>query len=124
MVCSKQEQLIKFFKWAYLLILTLSAIWFMHDVLQKYHRKDTALKRYEDIRNETPTTVICFKPFIKQSVLEKYNISLYEYQTLLKVQKFPQSWTEFYLEAFYHLNKDFNISLRDHPNLIQGYLYQ
>ena len=92
----------------------------MHDVLQKYYRKDTALKRYEDIRNETPTTVICFKPFIKQSVLEKYNISLYDYQTLLKLQKFPKSWTDFYIEAFYHLNEDFNISLRDHPNLSEG----
>ena len=53
---------------------------------------------------KVPTTVLCFKPFLKKSSLSQFNLpETYTIATL------PTNWTEFYNTAFYKIGRDFTI---------------
>ena len=71
-------------KYFLLIGLTLSSGWFMSDVWLKFQSKDTAIKQYSEPRSELPTSVLCFDPSVKKSVLDKYNLSMYEFSTVLQ----------------------------------------
>ena len=60
------------------MVLIISSMWFMNDVWTKFQTKDTTFKQYEADLNELPTTVLCFQPIAKESVLKDFNISLYD----------------------------------------------
>ena len=97
------------------LSLTIASGWFMSDVWMKFQSKDTGIKQYSEIRTELPTTVICFDPNIKKSILSNQNITMYEFDNLDNLTKFPNPWLEFYQELHFRLGIVFYISLRNEP---------
>ena len=105
------------------LSLTIASGWFMSDVWMKFQSKDTGIKQYSEIRTELPTTVICFDPNIKKSILSNQNITMYEFDNLDNLTKFPNPWLEFYQELHFRLGIDFYISLRNEPLLQLGANY-
>ena len=72
-------RLIQALKWVLLVSLFIFSCWFLKDVWIKFQNKDTSYKIYEVKRtDEQPTTVICFEPFSKPTILKKYNISVWD----------------------------------------------
>ena len=100
--------------------LTLSSGWFMSDVWLKFQSKDTAIKQYSEPRSELPTSVLCFDPSVKKSVLDKYNLSMYEFSHMKNLSAQPEPWLEFYKKAHFRLERDFKISIRNHTFLKLG----
>ena len=77
-------------------------------------------------RTEAPTTTICFAPFLKTSVLQKYNVTYNDF--LFRSETFVNnvgniSWTELQNELFYQINVDFRLSIQllyDPPQWLSG----
>ena len=108
-----------------LLGLLISSIWFGWDIWDKYQSEKTSFSidkekfltsKYTSegkyiFHNDVPTTVLCFSPYGKDTVLEKYNLSR---QNLVyisfpgKVKKLP--WNEFSKEVSYIAGRDFNLT--------------
>ena len=104
--CSK---LFTFLEWIVIVCLIFFSGFFMTDVWDKYTSKDTSFKPYSEPRSILPTIVICFKPYVKKTSLDKYNIT----QSSLFYSEFPEEieniWDEFYQEGYYHLDKDYDL---------------
>ena len=72
-------RLIQSLKWVLLISLFIFSCWFLKDVWIKFQAMDTSYKLYKVERtDEQPTTVICFEPFAKKTLLEKYDLSLWQ----------------------------------------------
>ena len=103
------ENVFKALEWGILVALLICSYYFFWSVmLSKFQDKKTSFSTYQEVRTEMPTTVLCFAPFGKPSVLEKYNMTIKN----LVYSNYPEnllnnSWTEFSNETFYILNKDF-----------------
>ena len=95
-------------------------MWFMNDVWTKFQTKDTTFKQYEAELSELPTTVLCFQPIAKESVLKDFNISLYDLDNMLNLERFPKPWKNFFDKIHFKLNRDFTVALRDHEELVEG----
>ena len=103
--------------------LMISSAWFMKDVWIRFQSKDTAIKQRSDIRTELPTTVLCFDPTAKKSILREHNISMYEFSNMHNKQRYPRPWLDFYKKVHFRLGTDFYINIRDHPALAIGSNY-
>ena len=58
----------------------------------------------------SPTTVLCFSPFVKHSVLQKYGITLMDLMHIDQSDAYPkETYTEFIKEAYYKINDDFTM---------------
>ena len=58
----------------------------------------------------SPTTVLCFSPFVKKSALQRFNISLLDLIFIEHSTSYPNvTFTEFNNEAFYRINVDFTM---------------
>ena len=103
------EKGFKAFEWGIVIALLICSYYFFWSVMwSKFQDKKTSISTYQEVRTEMPTTVLCFAPFGKPSVLTKYNMTIKN----LVYSNFPEnllnnSWTEFSNETFYILNKDF-----------------
>ena len=65
-------------------------------------------------RKEVPTTTICFEPFLKQSILKKYNITINDFY--FRSEAFVDhvgnvTWKKLQDELFYQNIIDFNLTL-------------
>ena len=61
-------------------------------------------------RKEVPTTTICFEPFLKQSILKKYNITINDFY--FQSEAFGKvTWNQLQDELFYQNTVDFNLTL-------------
>ena len=103
---------LKTLKYLILLGLVLLACIFTDDVVRKFVSNKTSIVFSEEERKELPTTVICFNPFVKMSVLDKYNISFYDFKYLQNIKDLPKAWDawdKILSETFYEIDKDFNI---------------
>ena len=112
-----QERLYKILEWGFVIGLIVASFWFMTDVWEKFESKRTGYTVYEEIWREMPTTVVCFEPYGKPSVMEKYGISLQD----LVLNYFPEAvnnmtWKDFKEEIHYVLGKDFYFSFYDYSN--------
>ena len=59
----------------------------------------------------SPSTVLCFSPFVKKSVMQNFNLTLIQLINVDEWTIFPKSsFEDFKQEAFYRLNTDFNMS--------------
>ena len=105
---------LKVLKWAVLVCLIIVSCWFMSGVWQKFTANVTNFRTYQEKRAEYPTTTLCFAPFAKHTVLEKYNLTRQQLGNSLKI---PISWKEFQDEAFYKLGRDFDIFFGDIFNI-------
>ena len=104
------ELIFKFLKWIFVAVVIISSSWFMRDVWEKFQSRKTSFTMYQEYRTEMPTTVLCFKPFIKKTILAKYNLSIAQ----LVFLDFPNSmtnisWLDFNNEASYIIGRDFSI---------------
>ena len=111
----KPENIVKVFsalKWVSCLGLLVGSVFFVKDITQKYLRKDSTFISYTKpaFRLKHPTFVLCFNPYIKKSMLKKFNLTYYEIQNL-KLKNLSISYPDFYNQANYKLGYDFNISL-------------
>ena len=81
------------------------------DVWLKFKSRKTSFTTFQEKRTKLPTTVLCFEPFVKQSVLKKYNLTEIEVLFMgagqYNVTWVNISWTELSDELFYKLNRDF-----------------
>ena len=114
MVSCTMDKLYKVLEWILVLGLLAGSIWFMKDVWDKFRSKKSSFTVYEEIRKEMPTTTVCFEPYGKPSVREKYGISLQD----LVFAIFPDDvnekpWIEFSEEMQYVLGKDFHFTYYD-----------
>ena len=73
-----REKILKCIRWILVIGLTVSAIIFTKDNMVEYAKKRTSFKQYEEARTELPTTVLCFNPFLKTSVLNAYNLDFFD----------------------------------------------
>ena len=117
-----QDRLYKILEWVLVIGLFFASFWFMTDVWDKFESKRTGYIVYEEIRREMPTTVVCFEPFAKPSVMEKYDISLQEliYFTYSEVVN-NMTWKDFKEELYYVLGKDFTFTFYDYTNDADAY---
>ena len=69
-------RLFKALKWVFHGILLILSGWFMSDVWTKFQAKDKCFITYEIERTHEPTTVICFDPYVKPTILRKYNTNI------------------------------------------------
>ena len=109
-----QGRLYKILKWVFVLGLVIASFWFMTDVWDKFESKRTGYTVYEEDRQEMPTTVVCFEPYGKPSVMEKYGFSLQD----MVLKTFPESvdnmtWQDFRDEMQYVLGQDFYFTYYD-----------
>ena len=72
------EKVLKCIRWTLVIGLTISAVLFTRETWVQYTKKSKSFKLYEEIRTELPTTVLCFNPFLKASVLEEYNLDFFD----------------------------------------------
>ena len=72
------EKVLKCIRWTLVIGLTISAVLFTRETWVEYTKKRTSFKQYEEVRTELPTTVLCFNPFLKASVLEEYNLDFFD----------------------------------------------
>ena len=116
----KRTTILKALKYMTLFTLMISSGWFMNDVWVKFQKKDTTFKQYEEQMNELPTTVLCLEPFAKESVLKEFNLTIYDLDNMVNLDKFPKPWKNFLDEVYFKLNRDFTIALRDYNELELG----
>ena len=110
---NSQTKFFEVLKWALLISLFGTSMWFMTDVLDKFQNKITSLNNYQEILTDLPTTVVCFQPLAKPTILEKYGFTTKDLQEQDLVLDLPNTtWSEFYDEAYYKLNRDFLLSVR------------
>ena len=79
-----REKILKCIRWILVIGLTVSAIIFTKDNMVEYAKKRTSFKQYEETRMELPTTVLCFDPFLKTSVLNAYNLEFFDLGKITK----------------------------------------
>ena len=109
------EILFKCLKYFFVAGVIIASAWFMRDVWEKFQSRQTSFTMYREIRSEMPTTSLCFKPFIKKTILAKYNLSIAQ----LVFLDFPTSmknisWLDFNNEASYIIGRDFSIKYGGH----------
>ena len=109
-----QDKLFKILEWVLVIGLFFASFWFMTDVWEKFRSKKTSFTVYKEDRKEMPTTVVCFEPYGKPSVMAKYGISVQD----LVFATFPEdlsgkSWKDFRDEMQYVLGKDFYFTYYD-----------
>ena len=112
-----QLSLFKSLKWILLFCLFGLSLWFSKDVLKKYQEKTTAFAKSEaENIVHAPTTTICFAPIAKMSILENYNVTLYNlitYESNSPLNNLTMSWNEFQRKFYFQLKRDFNIAYGD-----------
>ena len=104
------ELIFKFLNWILLAGVMITSAWFMRDVWEKFQSNKTSFTMYREYRTAMPTTVMCFQPFIKATILAKYNLSIAQ----LVYLDFPnsmmnESWLDFNYKASYIIGRDFII---------------
>ena len=77
----------------------------------KFQAKKTSFTTYLEQREDLPSTVICFTPYAKKSVISKHNITIKDMVYL----SFPESlqnssWIDFNDEVSYKMGRDFNLT--------------
>ena len=113
MAILSQDNIFKLLEWILVLGLIMCSIFFTTDVWTKYQAKKTSFITYQEMRKEMPTTVLCFAPFGKKSVLTKYNISMHNMVYAdFQDEILDLSWNEFSNDVLYVLLKDFNITFK------------
>ena len=100
---------LKTLKYLILLGLILLACIFTYDVIEKYVSNKTSIVFSEEQRKELPTTVLCFKPYVKMSMMDKYNISFYDLKYLQNIQNLQEAWDKILIDPLYQMDRDFNI---------------
>ena len=127
-----RTRLVQSFKVIVFGCLLVTSIWFMKDAWIKYNAKDTSFRVYSQLRwdshrnleatdllsniyllilrKEVPTTTICFEPFLKQSILKKYNITINDFY--FQSEAFGKvTWIQLQNELFYHNTVDFALDI-------------
>ena len=102
------DKLYKAIEWILVLGLLAGSIWFMKDVWDKFRSKKSSFTVFEEVRKEMPTTTVCFEPYGKPSVMERYGVSLQDlvFSTFSDdINEKP--WIQFKEEMQYVLGKDF-----------------
>ena len=113
----KPEKVLKFTnasKCIALLGLLIGAGFFVKDITLKYISKDSSYKTFtkQVEKLKPPTFTLCFNPYMKRSILEKYNLTYTQVQSL-KMKDLSIPYPTFYKQANYKLGLDFKISLGD-----------
>ena len=107
----------KLLKYIFGLALFSYSLIFSRDVFHKYQEKVTTLKSKSIKTAKVPTTVFCFDPSSKNSLLKKLNLSEYSLfsiftsgnANLTHLNSIGMSRSEFVDEAFYKLGQDFEL---------------
>ena len=61
---------------------------------------DFATFQESRIKSPSPTTVLCFDPYVKSTISDKHNIKKQQSITVM-----PGTWSEYQNEAFFHMGK-------------------
>ena len=105
----------KLLKYFFGLILFCYSFVFSKDVIHKYQEKVSTFKSKLETATEVPTTVFCFKPSTKISMLNKLNLTDYSLvisiseQNLTYLNSIGMSRSEFVEEGYYKLGEDFEL---------------
>ena len=93
---------------------------FSKDVIHKYQEKVSTFESKSEETTEFPTTVFCFEPSTKISMLNKLNLTDYSLlisiseQNLTHLTSLGMSRSEFVDEAYYKLGQDFELHYEVH----------
>ena len=90
-----RERVSRVIKYSLIFLLMISSGWFMSDVWKKFQSEDTTFHMYRENHLKLPTTVLCFKPIAKKSVLKENNMTMYDYVNLENLETIPINWVEF-----------------------------
>ena len=105
----------KLLKYFFGLILFCYSFVFSKDVIHKYQEKVSTFKSKSETATEVPTTVFCFEPSTKISMLNKLNLTDYSLvisiseQNLTYLNSIGMSRSEFVEEGYYKLGEDFEL---------------
>ena len=104
----------KLLKYIFGLALFSYSLIFSRDVFHKYQEKVTTLKSKSEKTAKVPTTVFCFDPSVKISVLNKLNLTQYSLYSIFTsnlrdLNSIGMSRSDFVYEAFYKLGEDFEL---------------
>ena len=85
-----------------------------------YTQKITSIKIYQEPVSSAPINVLCFNPFAKTTVINKYELTLDQF--FMNLPNLNLSLTEFYNEVYYQIGRDFKLSFADKTflNLEEG----
>ena len=92
--------------------LLIGAGFFVKDITLKYISRDSSYKTFtkQVEKLKPPTFTLCFNPYVKKSILEKYNLTYAQVQSL-RMKKLSIPYPNFYKQANYKLGLDFKILL-------------
>ena len=80
-----RPKIAKLLKYIFGLALFSYSLFFSRDVFCKYQEKVSTFKSKSEINTKVPTTVFCFEPSTKNSVLKKLNLT--EYSLFISIDK-------------------------------------
>ena len=112
---AKFEKIGKLLYAAVALGLLLMAGYSVRLVWNNYQSKDTSTKVSKILQFMTrPTITICFQPSTKQTILNKYNVTMLEF-FWSNTKNLSIPWLDFYDEVGIKIGRDFNITYRYSP---------
>ena len=99
MKMKNNDRLFQLFKWIIIICLFIISLLFVKDVWANFQAKLSSFATYQELRTESPTTVLCFDPYIKSppTISEDHNI------VINGINAMPWSWAKYQKEAFYQM---------------------
>ena len=90
----------KLLKWIIIICLFIISLLFVKAVWFNFQEKLTSFATFQEPRIKSPTTVLCFDPYVKSTIKDEHNIKKQQ-----SIDVMPGTWSEYQNEAFFHMGK-------------------
>ena len=99
MKMKSNDRLFQLLKWIIIICLFIISLLFVKDGWANFQAKLTSFATYQEHRNKSPTTVLCFDPYIKSppTISKDHNI------VIQGIGAMPWTWPKYQKEAFFHM---------------------
>ena len=96
------DRVFQLLKWIIIICLFIISLLFVKAVWFNFQEKLTSFATFQEdrIKSPSPTTVLCFDPYVKSTINDKHNIKKQQSITVM-----PGTWSEYQNEAFFHMGK-------------------
>ena len=93
------DRLFQLLKWIIIICLFIISLLFVKAVWFNFQEKLTSFATFQEPRFISPTTVLCFDPYVKSTIKKEHDI-----KKQLSISVMPGTWSEYQNEAFFHMN--------------------
>ena len=92
------DRLFQLLKWIIIICLFIISLLFVKAVWFNFQEKLTSFATFQEPRFISPTTVLCFDPYVKSTIKKEHDI-----KKQLSISVMPGTWSEYQNEAFFHM---------------------